>query len=243
MPALRAVVGSAVLVALLTACTAPSTPPADVVPDDPVTSAPPTGSTDVEPDDPTDQPAPSVSLPQLPVGGSGDFVDDSQDLQCAEVSWIVEQDGPGALRDGIRIDLTGAHVDDRYFQLVESGCEDRGETCAGYSFTAKSKSPACVLPVRTRRPLTVRVQNTSLTLAGTIRCLDVAPAECQAFVDAARAGSGSVQLSPPAPDATNGETEASPSPSEEASEDDPSPEEEEPEESVPAPEPSEDTGG
>jgi len=206
MRALRTALAAALLAAALAGCgIAPTASPEVAVPDDPVTSAPPTGGTDIQPDEPTGDPAVSVSLPSLPVGGSGEFVDDRQDLQCAEVSWIVDEEGPAALRDGIRIDITAVRVDERVFALADDGCADRGESCVGYTFTAESASPACVLPVRTRRPLTVEVADTSLTVAGTVRCADVPAWECEAFVAAARGGVGSVQLSPPAPDETDGE--------------------------------------
>jgi hypothetical protein len=128
------------------------------------------------------------------------------------VSWIVEQDGPGALREGIRIELTGAQVDSRYFELQSKGCQKKGKSCAGYTFTSDSQSPGCFFPVRTKRPLTEFVENTSLTVAGTIRCVDVEPWECEAFVAAARDGSGSVSLSPPEPDSLESPDPESPDP-------------------------------
>lgn len=255
-PGLSIGVAAGLLVTLLSACgsvpgpgpdvppdqpatsAAPSPQNSDVSPEDPVTSDPATGAPDVEPD-PTQNPAPSVSLPQLPVGGTGEFVDDTQDLQCASVSWIVDPGGPGALREGIRIAITGATVDERFFAITDSGCEDLGENCVGYVFTADSESPACQLAVRTKRPLTTEVDNTSLTMAGTVECLDVEPWECDAFLAAAEEGAGSVQLSPPLPD-TWEETPEEETPEEETP-DDPDQESESPEES-PEPE-SSPTGG
>lgn len=217
--AARIALVTGVLAAVLAGCGTSPTPQSEVAPDDPVTSAPATGAPEVEPDDGGQDPAPSVSLPQLPVGGTGEFVDDTQDLQCASVSWIVDESGPGALRQGIRIAITGAKVDERFFALADSGCEDRGENCVGYVFTADSDSPACQLAVRTQRPLTREVDNTSLTLAGSVECRDVEAWECDAFLAAAEEGSGSVSLSPPLPDApeetpeeTPEEAPASPSP-------------------------------
>ncbi|MFP5283597.1 MAG: hypothetical protein ACLGIF_09120 [Actinomycetes bacterium] len=202
MRTLRTTLGATVLALLLAGCSVAAPPETDVVvPDDPVTSAPPTGGPEPPPEEPVEEPAPSVSLPQLPVGGAGEFVDAEENLQCAAVSWIVEEDGPAALRKGIRIAITGAAVDPRVFALVEEGCEEKGESCLGYSFSADSDSPACLFAVATRRPLLGEVENTSLTVAGTVRCEAVEDWECAAFVEAARSGSGSIALAPPTPDA------------------------------------------
>jgi hypothetical protein len=198
------------LIAALSACTN-TTSNQDVVPlPEPETSAPATGQTEIPPDEPDGNSKPSVSLPQLPVGGDGSFVDDEENLQCANVSWIVEEGGPAELRDGIRILITGFRLDVEAFRIARTGCENQGPTCIGYTFTSDSEDPACSLAVWTRRPLSVAPENPQLEIAGTIQCVDVEISTCQAFVEAAQEGEGSVTLSTPfedEPDTTPSEND------------------------------------
>ena len=187
------------VIAALSACANP-TSNQDVVPlPEPETSAPATGQPEITPEEPVGTSKPSVSLPQLPVGGQGTFVDDEQSLQCANVSWIVQEDA-AQLQDGIRIAVDGFRLDVHTFQITGSGCEDEGPTCIGYTFTSQSGNPACSLAVLTRRPLSVAPKNLRLKIAGTIQCVDVGLSTCQAFVEAARKDSGSIQLDIPSVD-------------------------------------------
>ena len=187
------------LIAALSACTNP-TSNQDVVPlPEPETSSPATGQPEITPDEPGGNSKPSVSLPQLPVGGQGRFVDDEQSLQCANVSWIVQED-VAQLQDGIRIRIDDFKLDEHTFRITGSGCEDEGPTCIGYTFTSESGNPACSLAVRTRRPLSVAPENLQLEIEGTIQCVDVSLSTCQAFVEAARRGSGSIELDVPSVD-------------------------------------------
>jgi hypothetical protein len=91
-------------------------------------------------------------------------------------------------------------LDEHTFRITHSGCEDKGPTCIDYTFTSQSGNPACSLAVRTRRPLAVAPENPQLEIAGTIQCVDVSPSTCQAFVQAARKGSGSIELDIPSVD-------------------------------------------
>ncbi len=168
-------------------------------PGDPVTSAPPTGEPDIPPDEGGDPP-PSVSLPRLPVGGDSEFIDDTENLQCANVSWIVEAGGPGELRRGIQIKITDFKLDEQSFRYSREGCEDRGPTCVGYTITVDSDNPACVLAVLTNRPLLSTPDNTELRISGRIECPDVSASTCEDFVEAAEEG-GSISLSAPSVDA------------------------------------------
>jgi hypothetical protein len=179
---------------------------------EPETSAPATGSPDITPE-PTDTSKPSVSLPQLPVGGDSSFVDEEEDLQCANVSWIVQEDA-AQLRDGIRIAIDGFRLDVHAFQITRSGCEDEGPTCVGYTFTSESGNPACSLAVRTRRPLSVAPENPELGIAGTIQCVDISLSTCQAFVEAAQEEGDSIELQIPSVD-----TPETPSPDTQPSDD------------------------
>lgn len=185
-------------------------PPAEPVtlapPAEPETSAPATGQPDIAPDNPGDgnEPKPAVSLPRLPVGGNGEFVDETQNLQCANVSWIVEQGGPGELRSGIRIVITGFQLDEHSFRFTRHGCEDVAPSCVGYTFTSESGSPACALAIRTRRPLK-QAPDPQLGIAGTIECVDISLSTCRDFVQAAAENRGSVELAIPWPDPTDDE--------------------------------------
>jgi hypothetical protein len=181
----------------------PAEPVTSAPPAEPETSAPATGQPDITPDNPGDgkEPKPAVSLPRLPVGGNGEFVDETQDLQCANVSWIVEQGGPGELGSGIRIVITGFQLDEHSFRFTRHGCEDVAPSCVGYTFTSGSGSPACALAVRTRRPLR-QAPDPQLGIAGTIECVDVSVTTCRDFVQAAAENRGSVELAIPSPDTT-----------------------------------------
>ena len=183
-------------------------PPAEPVtlapPAEPETSAPATGQPDITPDKSGDgnEPKPAVSLPRLPVGGNGEFVDEAQNLQCANVSWIVEQGGPGELRSGIRIVITGFQFDEHSFRFTRHGCEDVAPSCVGYTFTSESGSPACALAIRTRRPLK-QAPDPQLGIAGTIECVDISLSTCRDFVQAAAENRGSVELAIPWLDPTD----------------------------------------
>jgi len=175
-------------------------------PVEPETSAPATGQPDITPDNSGDgnEPEPAVSLPRLPVGGNGEFVDEAQNLQCANVSWIVEQGGPGELRSGIRIVITGFQLDEHSFRFTRHGCEDVAPSCVGYTFTSESGSPACALAIRTRRPLN-QGPDSQLGIAGTIECVDISLSTCRDFVQAAAENQGSVELAIPWLDTTDDE--------------------------------------
>ena len=198
---IRTAMTAAMLIAVLSACTSPTSSNDVAPPAEPETSAPATGEAEITPDEQVDDSKPSVSLPQLPVGGDGNFVDAAENLQCADVSWIVEEGGPAELRDGIRIQITGFSLDVQAFRITDTGCEDRGQTCIGYTFTSDSGNPACSQAVWTRRPLSVAPDDPQLEIAGTIECVDVDLSTCQAFVEAAQEGTGSVSLSTPSVDA------------------------------------------
>jgi hypothetical protein len=191
---------SLALIAALSACTSPTSNQDVVPPPEPETSAPATGEPEITPDVPGGVSKPSVSLPQLPVGGQGSFVDETENLQCANVSWIVEEGGPAELQDGIRIAIDGFTLDVHTFRITGSGCEDEGPTCVGYTFTSQSGNPACSLAVRTRRPLSVEPVDLELKIAGTIQCVDVSLSTCQAFIQAAQEESGSIELALPSVD-------------------------------------------
>jgi len=213
-----AVLPSLALAAVLTSCISADPNSTVAPPAQPETSAPTTGEPDIPPDDPGNgngRPKPSVPLPRLPVGGTGEFVDqETQNLQCANVNWIVEDGGPAELQSGIRIVITGFRLDEHSFRIARHGCEDLAPSCIGYVFTSNSGSPACALAVRTRRPLT-QAPDPWLGIAGTVECVDVSVSTCRKFVEAVRKRRGSVQLSIPSLDTTpTSDTTGSPSGSE-----------------------------
>src|SRR5215216_6357094 len=117
-----AVLPSLALAAVLTSCISADPNSTVAPPAQPETSAPTTGEPDIPPDDPGNgngRPKPSVPLPRLPVGGTGEFVDqETQNLQCANVNWIVEDGGPAELQSGIRIVITGFRLDEYSFRIA-----------------------------------------------------------------------------------------------------------------------------
>lgn len=200
-------------VGALGAC-APSAPSSEVAPvDDPNTSAPTMGTPDVEPDQPNGNGQPSLSLPSLPVGGDSVPVEGSPGLQCASVSWIVDPAGPAALRGGFSVTITGVATDPPDFRLSRQTCVEGTPSCFGYTFSADSGNPACVVAAWARRP----GASAALVLSGTVHCSQLPLAACRDFVTAALQVPGQVSLTDETTPAEETSDSASPTPAQDDS--------------------------
>lgn len=87
---------------------------------------------------------PSISVARLPVGGGSELREDDPTLQCAEVSWIVDNDGE--IPRGTAVELTRVLFTPNVFQVVRGGCGTSQPNCIGYIF--RSAAQRCDLLVR-----------------------------------------------------------------------------------------------
>jgi hypothetical protein len=142
---------------------------------------------------------PAISVARLPVGGASQLRDDDPTLQCAEVSWIV--DNHGQIPRGTAVELTDVLFTPDVFEVVRGGCGTSQPNCVGYIF--RSTAQRCDLLVRlvgTIPPDT----GPSVGFAGLIYCPRNDSPACRAFVAAMGDQQQiSVQLSvPPSPETT-----------------------------------------
>jgi len=87
---------------------------------------------------------PAISVARLPVGGASELREDDPTLQCAEVSWIV--DNHGEIPRGTAVEITGTLFTPEVFEVVRGGCGTSRPNCVGYIF--RSTAQRCDLLVR-----------------------------------------------------------------------------------------------
>jgi hypothetical protein len=105
---------------------------------DPTTEDPdPTTSTSSRNDNP------AISVARLPVGGGSQLRDDDPTLQCAEVSWIVDD---GEFPKGFAVEPTKILFTPKVFEVVRGGCGTDQPNCVGFIFRASAQR--CDLLVR-----------------------------------------------------------------------------------------------
>jgi hypothetical protein len=140
---------------------------------------------------------PAISVARLPVGGGSELRQDDPTLQCAEVSWIV--DNNGEIPRGTAVELTDALFTPDVFEVVRSGCGSSQPNCIGYIF--RSTAQRCDLLVRLVGTIP---ENTSASVgfAGLVYCPRNDSQSCEQFVAALGDQQQiSVQLTvPPAPE-------------------------------------------
>jgi hypothetical protein len=87
---------------------------------------------------------PAISVARLPVGGGSEVRQDDPALQCAEVSWIV--DNNGEIPRGTAVEITEPLFTPKVFEVVRGGCGTSQPNCVGYIF--RSTAQRCDLLVR-----------------------------------------------------------------------------------------------
>lgn len=87
---------------------------------------------------------PAISVARLPVGGGSELREDDPTLQCAEVSWIV--DNNGEIPRGTAVEITAPVFSPKVFEVVRGGCGTSQPNCVGYIF--RSTAQRCDLLVR-----------------------------------------------------------------------------------------------
>jgi hypothetical protein len=196
---------------LLVACGAPASGP----PEPPPTTSSSSGTSSSEPEpepepttedpDPTTPatstraPNPAISVARLPVGGASQLRDDDPTLQCAEVSWIVDNDGE--IPRGTAVEITDVLFTPDVFEVVRGGCGSSQPNCVGYIF--RSSAQRCDLLVRLVGTIPPDIEP-SVGFAGLVYCPRNDSPACRAFVEALGDQQQiSVQLSvPPSPETT-----------------------------------------
>lgn len=193
---------------LLVACGAPASGPTEPPPG---TTSSTSSSQEPEPEpttestDPTTPatssraPNPAISVARLPVGGASEVRDDDPTLQCAEVSWIV--DNNGQIPRGTAVELTDVLFTPDVFEVVRGGCGTPQPNCVGYIF--RSTAQRCDLLVRLVGTIPPDTEP-SVGFAGLVYCPRNDSPACRAFVAAMGDQQQiSVQLSvPPTPETT-----------------------------------------
>ena len=142
---------------------------------------------------------PAISVARLPVGGASQLRDDDPTFQCAEVSWIV--DNNGQIPRGTAVELTDVLFTPDVFEVVRGGCGTSQPNCVGYIF--RSTAQRCDLLVRLVGTIPDDTEP-SVGFAGLVYCPRNDSPACRAFVAAmGNQQQISVQLSvPPSPETT-----------------------------------------
>ena len=140
---------------------------------------------------------PSISVARLPVGGGSELREDDPTLQCAEVSWIVDNDGE--IPRGTAVELPRVLFTPNVFQVVRGGCGTSQPNCIGYIF--RSAAQRCDLLVRLVGTIPGGT-SPSVGFAGLVYCPRNDSPSCRDFVAAlGDQPQISVQLTvPPPPD-------------------------------------------
>ena len=122
---------------------------------------------------------PAISVARLPVGGGSQLSEDDPTLQCAEVSWIV--DNNGEIPRGLAVEITAPLFTPKVFQVVRGGCGTSQPNCVGYIF--RSAAQRCDLLVRLVGTIP---ENTSPSVgfAGLVYCPHNDSTTCRQFVAA-----------------------------------------------------------
>ena len=122
---------------------------------------------------------PAISVARLPVGGGSELREDDPTLQCAEVSWIV--DNNGEIPRGIAVELTRVLFTPKVFQVVRGGCGSSQPNCVGYIF--RSAAQRCDLLVRLVGTIPADT-SPSVGFAGLVYCPHNDSQSCRQFVAA-----------------------------------------------------------
>ena len=146
---------------------------------------------------------PAISVARLPVGGGSELRQDDRTLQCAQVSWIVSNNGE--IPRGTAVELTDVLFTPDVFEVVRGGCGSPQPNCVGYIF--RSTAQRCDLLVRLVGTIP---ENTSPSVgfAGLVYCPRNESQSCRQLVDAlGDQPQISVQLTvPPPPEPETGTT-------------------------------------
>ena len=122
---------------------------------------------------------PSISVARLPVGGGSELREDDPTLQCAEVSWIV--DNNGEIPRGLAVEITAPLFSPKVFQVVRGGCGTSQPNCVGYIF--RSAAQRCDLLVRLVGTIPADT-SPSVGFAGLVYCPHNDAQSCRQFVAA-----------------------------------------------------------
>lgn len=122
---------------------------------------------------------PAISVARLPVGGASELRDDDPTLQCAEVSWIV--DNNGQIPRGTAVELTDVLFTPDVFEVVRGGCGTTQPNCVGYIF--RSTAQRCDLLVRLVGTIPEDT-GPSVGFAGLVYCPRNDSPSCRQFVAA-----------------------------------------------------------
>ncbi len=122
---------------------------------------------------------PSISVARLPVGGGSELRENDPTLQCAEVSWIV--DNKGEIPRGTAVELTKVLFTPNVFKVVRGGCGTAQPNCIGYIF--RSAAQRCDLLVRLVGTI-AEGTSPSVGFAGLIYCPRNDSPSCRDFVAA-----------------------------------------------------------
>ena len=122
---------------------------------------------------------PAIAVARLPVGGASEVRQDDPSLQCAEVSWIVDNDGE--IPRGTAIEITKVLFTPKVFELVRGGCGTSPPNCLGFIF--RSTSQRCDLLVRLVGTIPGNT-SPSVGFAGLVYCPRNDSESCRHFVEA-----------------------------------------------------------
>lgn len=122
---------------------------------------------------------PAISIARLPVGGASELREDDPTLQCAEVSWIVDNDGE--IPRGTAVELTDVLFTPDVFEVVRGGCGTNQPNCVGYIF--RSAAQRCDLLVRLVGTIPEDT-GPSVGFAGLVYCPRNDSPSCRDFVSA-----------------------------------------------------------
>ena len=122
---------------------------------------------------------PAISVARLPVGGASEVRDDNPTLQCAEVSWIVDNDGE--IPRGTAVELTDVLFTPDVFEVVGGGCGTPQPNCVGYIF--RSTAQRCDMLVRLVGTIPEDT-GPSVGFAGLVYCPRNDSPSCRQFVAA-----------------------------------------------------------
>jgi hypothetical protein len=120
---------------------------------------------------------PAISVARLPVGGGSELRDDDPTLQCAEVSWIVNNNGE--IPRGTAVELTDVLFNPDVFEVIRSGCGTSQPNCIGYIF--RSAAQRCDLLVRLVGTIPDNT-SPSVGFAGLVYCPRNDSQSCRQFV-------------------------------------------------------------
>ena len=122
---------------------------------------------------------PAISVARLPVGGGSELSEDDPTLQCAQVSWIV--DNNGEIPRGTAVELTAPLFSPKVFQVVRGGCGSAQPNCVGYIF--RSTAQRCDMLVRLVGTIPEGT-SPSVGFAGLVYCPRNDSTSCRDFVAA-----------------------------------------------------------